>query len=92
MQYKHYTLDEWQWKTSVNAKFSGSSGTAAMNSDQVDTLQLSMRNIIKNNPDDLGIFGSFYFIMEARGIEQHTNCVIDVDEMNPYEILHAKVP
>jgi hypothetical protein len=92
MPYKNYTLDEWRWKAYTNTKFSGSKKTIVVTGAQFDAIQLAMKTIIRDNPDELGMFASHYWIMEAKGIKQHTNCVIDADEMNPYEVLCAKVP
>ena len=90
LPYKDYTIDEWKWKASNSLRFSGASRTVAVSAEQFDAIQIAMRAIIAGNPE-LGIFGSFYFVMEAKGIKQHTNCVIGEDGMNPYESLCAKV-
>jgi hypothetical protein len=92
MPYKDYTLDEWRWKASMNTRFSGASRTVVVNADQFDAIQQAMRDIIAANPDELGIFGSYYLLMEAKGIKQRTNCVIGKDDMNPYEVLCQKIP
>lgn len=91
LPYKDYTVDEWKWKASNNARFSGASRTVVVTAEQFDAVQTAMRKIITADPDELGIFGSFYFVMEAKGIKQHTNCVIGQDNENPYESLCAKV-
>ena len=91
LPYKDYTLDEWKWKAANNTRFSGASRTIAVTAQQFHAIQIVMREIIAANPDELGIFGSHYLLMEAKGIKQHTNCVIGQDDMNPYETLCAKV-
>jgi hypothetical protein len=62
-----------------------------MTADQFDTMQEAIQEIIAADPDDLGIFASHYFIMEARGIKHHTNCIIGEDS-NPYKSLCQKFP
>lgn len=91
LPYKDYTVDEWRWKASNNARFSGASRSVVVTAEQFDAVQIAMRKIIAADPDELGIFGSFYFVMEAKGIKQHTNCVVGEDDENPYETLCAKV-
>ena len=49
-------------------------------------------NIIASDPDDLGIFESYYLLMEAKGIRLHTNCIINEGVLNPYEVLCQQVP
>jgi hypothetical protein len=92
MPYKNYTLDEWKWKAANNARFSGASRTVVVGADQFNALQIAMRAIIAADPDDLGIFASHYFIMEAKGIKQHTNCLIGEDASDPYQVLCEKFP
>ena len=92
MPYKNYTLDEWKWKAANNPRFSGSRKTVVVNADQFDAIQTAMRQIIADDPDNLGIFASHYFIIEAKGIKHHTNCVIGEDDINPYESLCQKFP
>ena len=58
---------------------------------QFNAIQIARQVVIAGNPEKLGIFGYFYFVMGAMGIKQHTNCVISDDGMNPYESLRAKV-
>jgi len=92
MPYKNYTLDEWKWKAANHARFSGAGRTVVITTDQFHAMQKAMMAIIAADPDDLGIFGSYYLVMEAKGIKKHTNCVIGEDVLNPYEILCQKVP
>ena len=91
LPYKDYTIDEWKWKASNSLRFSGASRTVVVSTKQFNAIQIAMQVIIAGNPEKLGIFGSFYFVMGAMGIKQHTNCVISEDGMNPYESLRAKV-
>ena len=91
LPYKDYTIDKWKWKASNSLRLSGASRTVAVSTEQLDAIQIAMWAIIAGNPEELGIFGSFYFVMEAKGIKQHTNCVIRENGRNPYEILCAKV-
>lgn len=91
LPYKDYTLAEWKWKASNNTRFSGASRTVVVSAKQLDAMQIAMRQIIADDPEELSIFGSFYFIMEAKGIKQHTNCIVGEDDINPYENLCSKV-
>ena len=92
MPYKNYTLDEWKWKAANHARFSGANRTVVLTAEQFHAMQRAMMDIIASDPDDLGIFGSYYLLMEAKGIKQHTNCVIGENDLNPYEVLCQKVP
>jgi hypothetical protein len=92
MPYKNYTLDEWKWKASNNIRFSGASRTVVVNQHQFDAIQEAMREIIAADLDELGIFASYYLVLEAKGIKLRTNCVIGQDEMDPYEMLCQKMP
>ena len=91
LPYKDYTLAEWKWKASNNTRFSGASRTVVVSAKQLDAMQIAMRQIIADDPEELSIFGSFYFIMEAKGIKQHTNCIVGEDDINPYENLCSMV-
>ena len=92
MPYKNFTLDEWKWKASNNTRFSGASRTVVVSAEQFDAIQLAMREIIAADPDELGIFASFYLLLEGKGIKLRTNCVIGEGEMDPYETLCQKIP
>jgi hypothetical protein len=92
MPYKNYTLDEWKWKAANHARFSGANRTVVLTAEQFHAMQRAMIDIIVSDPDDLGIFGSHYLVIEAKGIKLHTNCVIGENDLNPYEVLCQKVP
>jgi hypothetical protein len=80
-------MDQWNWKPANNPRFSGSRKTVVVNADQFDTIQTTIQHIIADDPDDLRIFTSHYFIMEAKEINYHTNCIIGEDNTNPYKSL-----
>ena len=40
-----------------------------VSAEQLDAMQRVMCQIIADNPEELSICGSFYFIMEAKGIK-----------------------
>ena len=45
-----------------------------------------MRTTIQGN-DWLSHFGSFFFVMEAKGIKHRTLCEVNANGANPYEVL-----
>jgi hypothetical protein len=93
MAYKDYTLDEWRWKSANNARFSGSNRTVVVNAEQFTALQIAMRDIIAANSEELGLFASHYFVLEGKGIKQHTSCIVTPDsKLDPYQILRQKIP
>lgn len=60
-----------------------------MQAEQFHTMMQTMRTRIHNN-DDLQHFGSFFFVMEAKGIKHRTSCNVQSSGENPYEALCAK--
>ena len=91
LPYKDYMLDEWKWKAANNTRLSGASRTITVTVQQFPAIQIVMHKIIVAGSDKLGFFASCYLLMDAKGIKQHTNCVIRQDDMNTYETLCAKV-
>lgn len=70
-------------KTSTGKK------SITMQAEQFHTMMQAMRTRIHNN-DDLQHFGSFFFVMEAKGIKHRTSCNVQSSGENPYEALCAK--
>ena len=90
MAYVDYTLDEWMWKAANNRRFDDTK-TTTVDSDQLDDMQEAMRRIIKANPEELAMFGSFFFVMDSRGIKKSTT-VMALPGTNPYESLIKNFP
>jgi hypothetical protein len=91
MAYKDYTLDEWRWKASGQRRFDGQTKTVHVAEAHILPMQVAMENIIKEN-DDLDLFGSFFFVLDARGIKDYTNVTIGDHDDTPYEELKRKFP
>lgn len=89
---KNYTVAEWQWKASMKAQFSGRGKNVIIAPDRFHKMQIVMRRIIKANPESLGRFGSFFFVLEAKGIKQTTNYIVGSNEPNPYTLLKDSHP
>lgn len=83
--YVDFTLDEWKWKAAKNQGFSNNK-TAPILATQLDTLQTCMRNIVKDSPDTLDLFGSFFFVCDIRGCKGTTH------GDDPYESLKKEYP
>ena len=90
MAYVNYTLDEWTWKAGNNKRFSGTK-TTVLDSNKLKDLQKAMNHIIKDNPDELDMFGSFFFVADTRGIKGSTSMVVSED-CNPYKMLCKNYP
>ena len=87
MEYVDYTLEEWRWKASCNKRFVNSK-TAVVQTEVLGDMQHFMRKIIEADSDELCLFGSFFFVCDARGIKGLTH-----DERgNPYERLQREYP
>src|SRR5882672_3637977 len=88
MAYKDYTLSEWRWKASKSDRFGGKDKLVTIQGTHLETLQQVMRDIIQSDPDEYDRYGSFFFIMECRGIKDSTNIVVEKGG-DPYaELLH----
>lgn len=84
-EYVDYTMEEWRWKASNNSHFANSK-TTPIRSDQLSRLQHCMRDIVqeRENAENLDIFGSFFFVCDARGIK---NITVSKD---PYQMLRKE--
>jgi hypothetical protein len=90
MAYVDYTLDEWTWKAANNKRFNDTK-TTPVDSTMLEDLQEAMHKIIKANPDELAMFGSFFFVMDSRGIKKST-VVLTSDGNSPYTTLLKNFP
>lgn len=85
IEYTDFTIDEWRWKASLSHRFVDTK-TTPVPAKQLDGLVYAMREIIRNNYDDLDIYGSFFFLCDFRGAKGVTT-----DE-EPYEALKREFP
>jgi hypothetical protein len=90
MAYVNYTLDEWTWKAANNKCFDNTK-TTPIDSNLLDDLQEAMRRIIKSNAQELDMFGSFFFVMDSRGIKKST-IVLAGKGSNPHTSLLKNFP
>lgn len=89
LAYKDYNINEWYWKASTSSRFSGSRKSVTVT--RFMALQQMMRDIItlrtENNGEDLSMFASFFFVMEAKGIKHQTTSVVGKGMPDPYTLL-----
>jgi hypothetical protein len=88
MVYKDYTLDEWRWKASIKKRFEGKAKTVHVAQQHIEDMQGAMQEITQGD-DDLDLFRSFFFVMDARGIKDYTNIIVG-QEGDPYQELRQK--
>ena len=86
--YVNYTIDQWKWKASADNKFSGKK-SIIVEAKQFHGMIEVMRATINGN-GELSHFGSFFFVMEAKGIKHRTLCKVNTNGPNPYEVLCSK--
>ena len=67
-----FTLEEWKWKAAKNQGFSNTK-SAPILTNQLNTLQNAMRNIVEGSPDTLDLFGSFFFVCDIHGCKGTTH-------------------
>jgi hypothetical protein len=84
-EYVQFTLDEWRWKASINERFEKVRSTP-LRAAALDDMQYCMRQIINNNPDELDMFGSFFFVCDFRGAKGVTT------SDDPYKTLLNEYP
>jgi hypothetical protein len=85
LEYTDFTLDEWRWKASVNHRFVDTK-TTPVRASALDDLQYCMKKIIRENPDNLDLFGSFFFVCDFRSSKGLTV------EDDPYQALMREYP
>ena len=86
--YVDYTIGQWTWKASADNRFGGKK-SITVQADQFHHIIEAMRTTIQGN-DRLSHFGSFFFVMEAKGIKHRTLCEVNANGANPYEVLCSK--
>ncbi|KAF7968838.1 hypothetical protein HWV62_29196 [Athelia sp. TMB] len=94
LAYKDYDINDWYWKASTTSRFSGSRKSVTVT--RMAELQETMHGIIarrtESNDEDLSMFASFFFVMEAKGIKHQTMCVVGKGEKDPYTLLCESIP
>jgi hypothetical protein len=91
VSYKDYTLAEWRWKVSVNERFTGKDKLVVVQGGHLARFQQVMQDIVDSDPDEYDRYGSFFFVLDCRGIKDSTNIVVGHDG-DPYEELCRKFP
>lgn len=84
-EYVDFTLNEWRWRASNDKRFYDTK-TTPVRSSALEDMQECMRRIIEDNPDDLDLFGSFFFVSDIRGCKGLTH------DLNPYKALMKEYP
>ena len=67
----------------------GGKKSVTVQADQFHHIIEAMRTTIQGN-DWLSHFGSFFFVMEAKGIKHRTLCKVNANGANPCEVLCSK--
>jgi hypothetical protein len=91
VSYKDYTLAEWRWKASINERFTGKDKLVVVQGGYLTRMQEVMQDIVDSDPEEYDRYGSFFFVMDCRGIKDSTNIVVG-HEGDPYEELCRKFP
>jgi hypothetical protein len=76
VSYKDYTLAEWRWKASVNNRFTGKDKLVVVQGNYLEKMQKAMRDIVASDLDEYDRYGSFFFVLESRGIKDSTNILV----------------
>jgi hypothetical protein len=86
LEYLPISVEHLRWRTGDKR----GSKTIPITPNALDTIQASLRHLLKEKPDLLGRFGSFFFVVDARGIKflskQHSTST------NLYQALCTAVP
>jgi hypothetical protein len=90
VEYADFTLAEWTWKATVNNQLHPSK-SLVLDPRSFLMLQKEMREIIKDHPHQLDMFGSLFFVMDARGIKLNTMSIRDRNQ-DPYVTLQQEFP
>lgn len=80
--YTSYTLDEWIWKAELDGRFSNKTRTVPVKEGLLDKLQDSMKRIVASE-DYLAMLGSFFFVLDGRGMKHTTSTNVRI-ETDPY--------
>jgi len=75
MAYKGHTMDEWRWKASNNKRFGDFVKTVPVKGTHLPDLMVALRDICDSS-DELDMFRSFFFVMDARGMKEATSIVV----------------
>ncbi|KZP12222.1 hypothetical protein FIBSPDRAFT_985742 [Athelia psychrophila] len=93
LAYKDYNINEWYWKASSTSRFSGNrkSVTVSRMLELQETMRLIIEKRTDDNDQDLSMFASFFFVMDAKGIKHQTSSVLGKGK-NAYTMLCESVP
>ncbi|KZP07505.1 hypothetical protein FIBSPDRAFT_965606 [Athelia psychrophila] len=93
LAYKDYDINEWYWKASSTSRFSGSrkSVTVCRMLELQETMRMIIEKRTDDNDQDLSMFASFFFVMDAKGIKHQTSSVLGKGK-NAYTMLCESVP
>jgi hypothetical protein len=86
--YVDFTLEQLEMKTPKNSQ--GTKSTV-VDAEQLEQIQISMHQRIKGGHRRLEMFGSFFFVVDARGIKKTTTVIKD-GVPNPYDLLVKNYP
>jgi hypothetical protein len=89
-EYANFSPEEWKWKAMVNNHML-TTKTLTLDSQSIPILVQNLRNIIKQNPYRLDMFGSFFFVMDSRGIKLST-INIRGRHLDPFQNLKKEIP
>lgn len=89
-EYSNFTYEEWKWKATINRQLK-TSRTITLDSTTIENLIHHMRFLISQSPDQLDMFGSFFFIADARGIKLNT-VTIKGRATDPLFTLYQEIP
>ena len=89
-EYANFTYDEWKWKATINNQLK-TSRTLTLDSTTIRKLGPHMRHLVSQSSDLLSMFGSFFFIIDARGIKLDT-ITVSGRPMDPLVSLYQAIP
>jgi hypothetical protein len=85
-EYLPHSTDQLKWK----AGGLGRQPTIPVSPSAISSLLAKIRSLLKNNEDLLSRFGSFFFVLDARGIKMLTKQ--HISEKNAFQTLQTLVP
>jgi hypothetical protein len=89
-EYANFTYEEWKWKATVNKQLK-TSRTLTLDPTTILDMVRRMRDLVSGSPDQLDMFGSFFFIADTRGIKLNT-VTVRGRSPNPLHTLYQEIP
>ncbi|KAH7902995.1 hypothetical protein BJ138DRAFT_1120858, partial [Hygrophoropsis aurantiaca] len=89
-EYANFTYEEWKWKATVNKQLK-TSRTLTLDPTTILDMVRRMRDLVSGSPDQLDMFGSFFFIADTRGIKLNT-ITVRGRSPNPLHTLYQEIP